>query len=130
MDPIHNHLQRCEWEYSAIHKCDAVFTTARELYQHVSISHIGYKKYKTLATQCNWASCEFKATKRDHLTSHIKKHIDLREHECKICLKTFKRSHDLKKHVRLIHSSERSMASPSTVTGHIMYIPYQFQSHF
>ncbi|KAK4701906.1 hypothetical protein P7C70_g4321, partial [Phenoliferia sp. Uapishka_3] len=91
---------RCQWL-----DCTNSFPDAEALYDHITSTHIGRKSAGTLSLECHWAGCSSKATKRDHLTSHARVHINLKPHSCGICQKSFKRPQDLKKHEK-IHTEE------------------------
>lgn len=68
---------RCQWL-----DCTTSFTDAEALYDHITSTHIGRKSAGTLSLECHWAGCSSKATKRDHLTSHARVHINLKPHSC------------------------------------------------
>ncbi|RKP34481.1 hypothetical protein BJ085DRAFT_10071, partial [Dimargaris cristalligena] len=67
---------------------------------HITQCHIGRKASNNLCLTCHWDNCRFQAKKRDHITSHMRSHIDYRPHLCPLCQKSFKRPQDLKKHER------------------------------
>ncbi|KAI5475668.1 transcription factor PacC [Pseudohyphozyma bogoriensis] len=100
MSKANDGQHRCQWG-----PCELVFDDAETLYEHITGTHIGRKSAGTLSLECHWAGCTSKATKRDHLTSHARVHIDLKPHSCPICSKSFKRPQDLKKHEK-IHTEE------------------------
>ena len=62
---------RCSWVIGH-HVCGKQFETARELYNHCCVDHVGFKKNGTLTSCCKWDNCNFTVKKRDHLTSHLK----------------------------------------------------------
>ncbi|KAF2857056.1 hypothetical protein K470DRAFT_239030 [Piedraia hortae CBS 480.64] len=89
-------------------RCD----TADALFHHVSEDHIGRKKNNNLCLNCYWGNCDVSATKRDHLTSHVRVHLPLRPHRCEECGKTFKRRNDLHIHSGVhLKDSQDSTAS-------------------
>lgn len=72
-------VQRCLWD-----SCNIEFTDAEMLYEHITSIHIGRKSAGTLSLECRWQGCSSKATKRDHLTSHTRVHINLKPHKCTV----------------------------------------------
>lgn len=81
--------------------CNRVFDHAKVLYQHICEDHVGKKRPVDYEYHCMWSSCRHPMTlKRDHLISHIMVHVPLKNFSCDTCEKKFKRSHDLKKHVK------------------------------
>ncbi|KAM0746575.1 hypothetical protein T439DRAFT_293831, partial [Meredithblackwellia eburnea MCA 4105] len=86
----------CKWG-----DCTLVFPDPESLYDHITNTHIGRKSAGTLSLECHWAGCTSKASKRDHLTSHARVHINLKPHSCSVCQKSFKRPQDLKKHEKI-----------------------------
>ncbi|KAK4055615.1 hypothetical protein OIV83_000161 [Microbotryomycetes sp. JL201] len=97
---IQEEINQCKWL-----DCRIVFDSAEDLYDHITTLHIGRKSAGTLSLECKWQGCSSKASKRDHLTSHVRVHINLKPHQCSICSKAFKRPQDLKKHEK-IHTEE------------------------
>lgn len=53
---------------------------------------------------CAFPGCEKVFEKQANLKSHLKSHADERNFVCHDCNATFRRSHDLKRHYRSIHS--------------------------
>lgn len=74
-------VHRCQWL-----ECTIVFTDANDLYEHITSTHIGRKSAGTLSLECKWTGCTAKASKRDHLTSHVRVHINLKPHTCDVSL--------------------------------------------
>ncbi|KAJ1930046.1 hypothetical protein IWQ60_000654 [Tieghemiomyces parasiticus] len=102
----------CSWT-----GCDLPpFMDSIALYDHITQEHIGRKASNNLCLECRWEGCHFQAKKRDHITSHMRSHIDYRPHLCAVCRKSFKRPQDLKKHER-IHNDALSNATLSPDPG-------------
>ncbi|OUM57344.1 hypothetical protein PIROE2DRAFT_29353, partial [Piromyces sp. E2] len=76
-----------------------------KLYHHLCDDHIGRKANNNLCLTCYWNNCGYSKKKRDHVTSHIRKHIEFKPHICQTCYRAFKRPQDLKKH-QAIHEDE------------------------
>ncbi|KAI9006218.1 hypothetical protein BC832DRAFT_520295, partial [Gaertneriomyces semiglobifer] len=72
--------------------------TADALFTHLTESHIGRSRSGNLCLTCHWQQCGKEFQKRDHVTSHLRKHLDIRNHVCPICARGFKRKQDLAKH--------------------------------
>jgi len=77
--PPSEDVQKCMWN-----ECGVQFDDAEALYEHITTSHIGRKSAGTLSLECQWQGCNSKATKRDHLTSHMRVHINLKPHKCTV----------------------------------------------
>ncbi|PLW40652.1 hypothetical protein PCANC_14097 [Puccinia coronata f. sp. avenae] len=91
----------CKWaadKKAAGVPCQMRFARAEELFNHLCVDHVGRKRHGNLSLLCCWETCEHKAAKRDHMTSHMMVHCPLQTNVCGICSKTFKRSYDLRKH--------------------------------
>ncbi|PVU96185.1 hypothetical protein BB561_001356 [Smittium simulii] len=100
---------KCKWE-NCTH---ASFADVNTLYSHITNEHIGRKTKGNLCLTCKWENCGATTTKRDHITSHIRIHIPLRPFICKKCSRPFKRSQDLKKHMKIHREgSELSFRKP------------------
>ncbi|KAJ3057842.1 hypothetical protein HDU99_007103, partial [Rhizoclosmatium hyalinum] len=69
----------CHWT-----SCDQHFDTVEALYTHLSEIHVGRKIANTLSLSCKWRDCRATFKKRDHLTSHLRSHIPLKPHLCKV----------------------------------------------
>ncbi|KAM0788859.1 hypothetical protein ACM66B_002944 [Microbotryomycetes sp. NB124-2] len=115
---IQQDINQCKWL-----DCRIVFDTAEDLYEHITTLHIGRKSAGTLSLECKWQGCSSKASKRDHLTSHVRVHINLKPHQCSICSKAFKRPQDLKKHEKIhteehhqTHKHSKAVTVPSSET--------------
>ncbi|KAJ3062198.1 hypothetical protein HDU98_001905 [Podochytrium sp. JEL0797] len=95
----------CKWG-----DCQQQFEELEVLYTHLSEAHVGRKIHNTLILKCNWSGCNVEYTKRDHMTSHLRKHVPLKPFLCPICSRGFKRPQDLKKHDKL-HDPDRFTSS-------------------
>ena len=87
----------CQWGSS----CNLLFPDAETLYKHLCQDHVGRKSHKNLQLQCQWGNCKVATTKRDHITSHLRVHVPSKPFSCSNCHKKFKRSQDLKKHLKV-----------------------------
>ncbi|KAL6941980.1 hypothetical protein ACO0QE_003143 [Hanseniaspora vineae] len=87
----------CQWGNS----CNLLFPDAETLYRHLCQDHVGRKSHKNLQLQCQWGNCKVETTKRDHITSHLRVHVPSKPFSCSNCHKKFKRSQDLKKHLKV-----------------------------
>jgi uncharacterized Zn-finger protein len=76
---IQEEIHQCKWL-----DCTIIFESAEKLYEHITSTHIGRKSAGTLSLECKWAGCNSKASKRDHLTSHARVHINLKPHTCSV----------------------------------------------
>lgn len=97
------HLHRCQWK-----GCSLEFTSPELLYHHLCQDHVGRKSQKNLQLNCQWGDCQTKTVKRDHITSHLRVHVQLKPFACSTCNKKFKRPQDLKKHLK-VHNEELSL---------------------
>ncbi|XBW38297.1 hypothetical protein QEN19_003886 [Hanseniaspora menglaensis] len=87
----------CLWK-----NCNIVLPDAKLLLHHIREDHIGRRHAAEHKYRCEWGDCQHAvAYKRDHLVSHVMVHIPLRNFACSSCEKKFKRSHDLKKHLKI-----------------------------
>lgn len=125
----------CKWE-----NCLTVFMNSELLHKHVGETHALKQRSDDREYSCKWGACN-KATfkKREHLLSHLMVHIPLKRFKCITCQKKFKRSHDLKKHLK-IHlrdqddssnhlSSTGSLGSVGSQTSSLIHDQY-FQHEF
>lgn len=128
----------CKWE-----NCLTVFMNCELLHKHVGEAHALKQKIDDFEYSCKWGACN-KATfkKREHLLSHLMVHIPLKRFKCITCQKKFKRSHDLKKHLK-IHlrdnddssnnlssaSSLDSVGSQTSSLIHDQYFQHEFNVH-
>ncbi|KAI8356941.1 hypothetical protein B0O80DRAFT_366463, partial [Mortierella sp. GBAus27b] len=74
---------------------------AEVLYDHIKNAHVGRKAQHNLCLTCKWDNCNAAFNKRDHITSHVRVHVDLKPYGCAVCQKVFKRPQDLKKHEKI-----------------------------
>lgn len=77
--PSASDLLACRWTDPP---CQLVFRTPAELYEHLKDVHVGRKSTNNLCLECFWDGCGSKAKKRDHMTSHVKVHVPLKDHIC------------------------------------------------
>ncbi|KAL6608893.1 hypothetical protein U3516DRAFT_799795 [Neocallimastix sp. 'constans'] len=87
--------------------CNIEFESAEFLYKHLCDDHVGRKANNNLCLTCHWNNCNFTKNKRDHITSHLRKHISFKPFVCQICERAFKRPQDLKKH-KIVHEEDRT----------------------
>ncbi|OLY81045.1 pH-response transcription factor pacC/RIM101 [Smittium mucronatum] len=91
----------CKWKDCT----EGPFPNDEDLYTHLTNAHVGWKSTGNLNLECHWLNCSVKTTKRDHITSHLRVHVNLKQFKCSQCNKSFKWVHDLKKHSK-IHSPD------------------------
>jgi uncharacterized Zn-finger protein len=99
----------CKWQ-----GCNSLHSDPETLYQHLTNEHVGRKSSGNLCLNCHWADCQVQTTKRDHITSHLRVHVPLKPFSCKICGKSFKRHHDMKKHERIHADQETPNSGPAS----------------
>ncbi|CZR67764.1 uncharacterized protein PAC_17663 [Phialocephala subalpina] len=99
----------CKWG-SCLEGC----TSAKALYEHICEQHIGPKSTNNLKLTCGWGSCRMNTVKRDHIISHIRVHVPFQPHHCDFCGEDFKRSQELKKHVKTHSDHSVLLRSPET----------------
>ena len=90
----------CEWN-----SCNQSYSDAGKLYHHLSESHCSEQDENATDWPCHWKGCNVSVDRKYRLTSHLLTHTPYRPYCCSFCKKTFKRSHDMKKHIRLSHPS-------------------------
>ncbi|KAJ5414854.1 hypothetical protein N7509_000188 [Penicillium cosmopolitanum] len=94
---------------AAVNGTSTVFT-AEALYEHICEGHVDRKAASNLSLACQWSSCNFTAAKRYHITSHVRAHVPFKPHKCHFCNDSYKRPHDLKKHVKT-HTKDQEIRS-------------------
>ncbi|KAI8904698.1 hypothetical protein EDD86DRAFT_179116, partial [Gorgonomyces haynaldii] len=67
--------------------------------------------------QCLFPGCEKVFQKQTNLKSHLKIHNSERNYPCPDCGTSFRRSHDLKRHQRSIHSEIKPFSCPQCHKG-------------
>ena len=95
--------QTCSWG-----NCLLDFPDSEQLYNHLVNEHIESGKTNHGEYNCNWLHCTVSVTKRYRIISHLLCHVSFRPFLCPHCDKRFKRSHDARKHVKLIHEMNSS----------------------
>eukprot|EP00835_Amoeboradix_gromovi_P004111 NODE_302_length_11399_cov_0.339115.p7 type:complete len:197 gc:universal NODE_302_length_11399_cov_0.339115:8210-7620(-) len=95
--------QSCSWG-----ECNMTFPNSEQLYEHLVNRHIECSKTGSSEYRCNWLHCSVSVTKRYRIISHLLCHVSYRPFLCPHCDKRFKRSHDARKHVKLIHEMNSS----------------------
>jgi len=100
-------VYKCLWTPPDKPPCNRQFTDPEKLYNHLCDDHVGRKANNNLCLTCYWNNCNYTKKKRDHVTSHIRKHIEFKPHICQTCYRAFKRPQDLKKHLA-IHEDEKT----------------------
>jgi len=64
--------------------CNIEFESAELLYNHLCDDHVGRKANNNLCLTCHWNNCNFTKNKRDHITSHLRKHISFKPFVCEV----------------------------------------------
>ncbi|KAL6935368.1 uncharacterized protein HGUI_00194 [Hanseniaspora guilliermondii] len=129
----------CKWE-----NCMTVFMNCELLHKHVGDVHALKQNPDDIDFSCKWGACnKAKFKKREHLLSHLMVHIPLKRFKCVTCQKKFKRSHDLKKHLK-IHLRDNnddlnnnlsstgsldSVGSQSSSLIHDQYFQQEYNTH-
>eukprot|EP00834_Sanchytrium_tribonematis_P002935 NODE_101_length_19951_cov_0.932501.p12 type:complete len:201 gc:universal NODE_101_length_19951_cov_0.932501:9103-8501(-) len=96
-------VQQCSWG-----ECTMAFPNSEQLYEHLVQKHIDSSKTSNGEYNCNWLHCQVSVSKRYRIISHLLCHVSFRPFKCPHCDKRFKRSHDARKHVKLIHEMSSS----------------------
>ena len=96
----------CEWN-----SCNLSYADAGKLYHHLAETHCAEQDENATEWPCHWKGCNVSVDRKYRLTSHLLTHTPYRPYSCKFCQKTFKRSHDMKKHIRLSHPSNADDAN-------------------
>lgn len=112
---------RCEWT-----GCKFIGSGSK-IYDHLVEAHVTRctdKKDRSKKLFCRYGDCNVCVTKRDHLTSHLRIHVDFRPHACGICKRRFKRKQDVRKHSRihekgLTQKSSRESSRPIIASGNL-----------
>jgi len=73
----------CLWMKDNI-PCNIEFESAEFLYKHLCDDHVGRKANNNLCLTCHWNNCNFTKNKRDHITSHLRKHISFKPFVCQV----------------------------------------------
>eukprot|EP00835_Amoeboradix_gromovi_P003458 NODE_229_length_13800_cov_0.838114.p7 type:complete len:219 gc:universal NODE_229_length_13800_cov_0.838114:6380-7036(+) len=102
----------CEWK-----SCKQIFSDAGKLYHHLSQAHCDEQEESSMAWPCQWKDCTVIVDRKYRLSSHLLIHTNYRPFTCKHCSKTFKRSHDMKKHIRLSHPTFHDDISAGSDSG-------------
>lgn len=96
-------LVKCNWT-----GCDFA-CEGEAIYDHLVEAHAKPQTKKTTKAKklyCRYSDCSVSVGKCDHLTSHLRTHVDHRPHACGICERRFKRKQDLRKHSKTHGRSE------------------------
>lgn len=86
------------------------FLTVIITQEHICEGHVDRKATRNLSLACRWGSCNVTAAKRYHITSHVRAHVPFKPHKCHFCGDSYKRPHDLKKHVKT-HTKDQEIRS-------------------
>jgi hypothetical protein len=70
---------QCQWD-----TCRRIYPDPAALYRHLCDEHIGRFRQGNRCLQCRWTGCDVTTQKRDHITSHLKVHVPLREFRCEV----------------------------------------------
>jgi hypothetical protein len=75
----------------------------------LNVGHVGHPRLNqsTVNHRCDFVGCSKAFDKISNLTSHLRSHQEVRNYICHLCNWTFRRSHDLKRHQRSIHSEAK-----------------------
>lgn len=76
-----NELQVLECRWTG---CGKTWDDPELLYSHLTNDHVGRKSTGNLCLTCHWDNCQVSVVKRDHITSHLRVHVPLKPHHCKV----------------------------------------------
>ncbi|KAI8813617.1 hypothetical protein BJ742DRAFT_672645 [Cladochytrium replicatum] len=96
----------CRWS-----DCQAVFSEPTQLRDHIVKDHIGKKSEGNLCLSCSWEGCGIQFKKRDHIVSHIKRHVESWPFSCMTCGRSYKHAQDLRKHERTHRKADDTVIS-------------------
>lgn len=75
----------CHWRSDA-DMCGMEFDDPEVLHDHLSTVHVGRAQTGNLCLTCHWDACTHTCpfTKRDHIVSHLKRHVPLKTFVCEV----------------------------------------------
>ncbi|KAI9329439.1 hypothetical protein BDR26DRAFT_724523 [Obelidium mucronatum] len=116
-------LGDCLWQKPNDEICRLKFTNPEVFYKHLLEEHVGRKSNSRypLSLNCRWTGCSHAKkpfSKRDHIASHCRAHVNYKAYVCGDCNSPFKWPHDLKKHcIANNHSLPNEGSSSGTSSG-------------
>ncbi|KAI8808875.1 hypothetical protein BJ742DRAFT_253426 [Cladochytrium replicatum] len=108
-EPFPSLIHTCRW--SGLGHCHAVFSDPTQLRDHIVKDHIGKKSEGNVCLTCSWEGCGIQFKKRDHIVSHIKRHVESWPFSCMTCRRSYKHAQDLRKHERTHRKADDQVIS-------------------